>query len=72
EADIIALAETVAQLAPKNRIHILPYHNYGKNKYPMLGRTYALEDVKRSTMEQLERVKAIITSHHVDCKILPL
>lgn len=50
-------------------IHLLPYHNYGSNKYTLLGRDYALKDEKPLRPKDMETYKTIIESHGLRCII---
>lgn len=39
---------------------MLPYHNYGKDKWTSLGLKYPLEDVRVPTNEEVEKAKNIL------------
>jgi len=47
ESNIRALAELARGLPHLDYIELLPYHNYGMNKYQILGRHYQLGDLRR-------------------------
>ncbi len=49
-ADIAAFTKSIGI----GEIHLLPYHNMGRDKYTGLGRDYPMGDVKSPTNEQME------------------
>ncbi len=53
-ADISAFA---ANLPNVDEIHLLPYHNMGRDKYTGLGREYSLDGIKSPTNELMEVLK---------------
>ena len=59
EEDIIALCEHFKSYRMIQRIEILPYHTLGIHKYESLGMSYALNDVKQNTPEQLAQAKEL-------------
>jgi pyruvate formate lyase activating enzyme len=69
DENIAAIAKTVAGLAKEAPVNILPYHNYGSNKYRMIDMKYRLDDVKIPTEKELDRAKQIIESYGLKCKI---
>lgn len=56
-AEIAEIAAFAANLPNVNEIHLLPYHNMGRDKYTGLGREYAMGDVKSPTNELMEVLK---------------
>lgn len=50
-------------------IHILPYHNYGENKYALLGRIYPMDGTRFVAEEQLNEFKSEIESMGFTCHI---
>lgn len=44
EKNLIATAEFLATLPGKPELNLLPFHNMGKKKYEMVGRTYSMEE----------------------------
>ena len=68
-ADMRLLAETVCALAPNAPVNLLPYHEYGKNKYRMLGMTYPMDGTRSVTEEEKEEAHAVIESYGLTCKI---
>ena len=56
-AEIAEIAAFAANLPNVNEIHLLPYHNMGRDKYAGLGREYAMGDIKSPTNELMEVLK---------------
>lgn len=56
-AEIAEIAAFAAELPNVNEIHLLPYHNMGRDKYTGLGREYAMGDLKSPTNELMEVLK---------------
>ena len=50
-AEIAEIAAFAAELPNVNEIHLLPYHNMGRDKYTGLGREYPMGDLKSPTNE---------------------
>lgn len=70
EEEIMGIAEFADKLPGVNRIHILPYHRLGQDKYEGLGRKYLMEDAKPPSNEHMERLKALIIQNtQLDCQI---
>lgn len=64
--DIIRFVKTLPNI---KKVHLLPYHRYGENKYKLLGRKYEMEDVKTPSEEFMSELKAIVESHDLECQI---
>ena len=64
-----AIADTVAGLNKSIGVEVMPYHNYGENKYEMLDRPYLLKDLERPSEEKLKETEDIFKSRGVDCLI---
>ncbi len=56
-AEIAEIAAFAAELPNVNEIHLLPYHNMGRDKYAGLGREYWMGDIKSPTNELMEVLK---------------
>lgn len=56
--NLIAVAEA-AKKADVKQINLLPYHNYGENKYAQLGKKYGMTDIKPLTKEDLAEEKEL-------------
>ncbi|MEG0961305.1 MAG: glycyl-radical enzyme activating protein [Lachnospiraceae bacterium] len=66
---IKAIAEFAKTLTGIRTIHLLPYHTYGENKYDLLGREYALKEIKALKPEELEECKRAVESYGFQCII---
>ena len=56
-AEIADIAAFAAELPNVNEIHLLPYHNMGRDKYTGLGREYGMGDLKPPTNELMQVLK---------------
>lgn len=45
------------------RIHLLPYHRLGQDKYEGLGREYLMKDILPPTNEHMEMLKRVVTEN---------
>lgn len=52
--EIEAIASYAGRLGSVRRMHLLPYHRLGQDKYTGLGREYPMGDVKPPTNEKME------------------
>lgn len=64
-----ATAEFVKQHAPSAHVDILPYHEYGRNKYESIGIDYPMPDTQKATEEQLAHSKSFFTELGLDCQV---
>ena len=69
EAEISSIANFAASLKNVDEINLLPYHNYGRDKYIGLGREYLMGDVPPPTNEHMEKLKAVAERSGLKCKI---
>lgn len=68
--EIESIARFAATLPGVRRIHLLPYHRLGQDKYEGLGREYLMGDVLPPTGEQMQRLQeAAIRVSGLDCQI---
>lgn len=68
--EIESIARFSATLPGVRRIHLLPYHRLGQDKYEGLGREYLMGDVLPPTGEQMQRLQeAAIRVSGLDCQI---
>jgi pyruvate formate lyase activating enzyme len=51
-------------------IELMPYHKYGSGKYEMLGRHYALSDIRAPSDLELESAKHTLESAGIACEIV--
>lgn len=63
------IAEFAKNLTGVRTIHLLPYHSFGENKYGLLGKDYALAEVKPLKPEDLEECKKEVESQGFQCVI---
>ena len=57
--DLHAIANIIKEHGPHMTVNILPYHEYGANKYPGVGMTYPLEGLKENTPENIENARKV-------------
>ena len=69
EDDIHNLAKTVLEYAPNSLVSMLSYHEYGKNKYRMIGKEYPMPETPTMTEEEKARAVEIVSSYDLRCKI---
>ncbi len=67
--EIKAIAEFTKLMSGVDTIHLLPYHNYGENKYTLLGKEYPMGDTQKSPEEKIKSFKEIIESLGLHCHI---
>lgn len=63
--DAAHMAETLHAIGAK-RCQLLPFHQFGENKYALLGREYAYHDVDVMKKEQLEDAIQIFQLHNIE------
>lgn len=66
---IRAIAEFTKLMKNINEIHLLPYHNFGENKYNLLGRIYPLHGVKELPKDKINFLKQEIEKFDIACQI---
>ena len=69
EENIKAIAEFAKELKTVKQIDLLPYHNYGENKYEAIGEEYALKGLKSPTEEKMNCYKEIVENIGLICTI---
>lgn len=67
--DIEQIAAYAKTLIGIRTIHLLPYHSFGENKYDLIGKDYALKDVKPLKPEDLEEYRKMVEGHGFQCII---
>lgn len=50
-------------------IHLLPYHDFGSNKYAMMGREYELFGVRKPEEQLMKELQTIVEKEGLTCKI---
>ena len=70
ELEIRDIAAYVRKLGNVRRMHLLPYHRLGQDKYDGLNRPYLMGDVKPPTNEKMERLLKVAEEvSGVECRI---
>lgn len=69
DEDINNMAKTIVSYAPNSLVSMLSYHEYGKNKYRMIGREYPMPDTPSMTEDEKARALEIVSSYGLQCKI---
>ena len=68
--EIRAIAEFAGSLPGVRRIHLLPYHRLGIDKYEGLGRQYGMPDISPPSAEQMQMLQKIAeTGSGLECRI---
>ena len=68
--EIESIARFAGSLPGVNKIHLLPYHRLGQDKYEGLGREYLMGDVLPPTNEKMETLRQAVTRvSKLDCQI---
>lgn len=68
--EIEAIAKYASQLKGVTKMHLLPYHRLGQDKYDGLGREYLMKDVLPPSMEYMKKLReAAIRVSGLDCQI---
>ncbi len=68
--EIRSIAVFADKLPGVERIHLLPYHRLGSDKYDRLGRTYTLPDILPPDKEHMEMLKKVVENNTgLDCRI---
>ena len=69
ETEIAKIAEFASMLNGVTKLHLLPYHRLGADKYKGLGRDYALEGVELIPNEKMEKLLAVAKRSGLYCQI---
>lgn len=68
--EIRDIARFAGSLPGVKRIHLLPYHRLGQDKYDGLGRTYGMDGILPPTNGHMQMLKNIVTENtDLDCQI---
>lgn len=67
--EIGAIAKFAASLEGVTEINLLPYHQFGKDKYEGLGREYLMGDLPTPSDEKMLKLKTVAESYGLQCKI---
>ncbi len=68
--EIAQIAKFADSLSNVRRIHLLPYHRLGQDKYDGLKREYKMGDILPPTKEHMEKLKKVVQSiTKIECQI---
>ncbi len=67
--EIASIAEFAASLPGVKRLHLLPYHRFGQDKYSWLGRAYALDGIETMTDEYMHGLLETAKKSGLECQI---
>lgn len=67
--EITEIAKFAKSLENVTEIHLLPYHNFGTDKYKWLGREYKLPDIKTPSNEKMQELLEAVQSCGLDAQI---
>jgi pyruvate formate lyase activating enzyme len=67
--EIGAIAKFAASLPGVKRLHLLPYHRLGEDKYNRLGREYAMHGIDLPTNEKMKELLAVAEQFGLTCQI---
>lgn len=68
--EIISIAQFAHRLPGVERIHLLPYHRLGQDKYEGLGREYRMKDISPPEPEYMQMLKKAVESEsRLTCQI---
>ncbi len=68
-AEISAIADFAASLPGVERLHLLPYHRMGQDKYGWLGREYTLMDITPPSSEHMNELLKAARRPGLHCQI---
>ena len=69
EEEILAIARFAKSLPNVTKLHLLPYHRMGEDKYKGLGRTYELSHLVPPTDEKMQSLLKAAQSTGLNCQI---
>lgn len=67
--EIRAIATFVAGLPNVHKLHLLPYHRLGQDKYRWLGREYTLSEIVPPDDEHMQELLAVAKESGLECQI---
>ena len=67
--EITDIARFAKSLENVTEIHLLPYHNFGTDKYKWLGRDYLLPDIKSPSDEKMQEILAAAQAQGLNAQI---
>lgn len=67
--EIAEIAVIAKQLGGVKKVHLLPYHGYGENKYASLDHYYQLSDLEPPSNKKMEILKELVEGIGLPCQI---
>ena len=67
--EIAKIASFASSLPNVNEIHLLPYHNMGRDKYEGLGRAYLMGDVPSPSSEKMQSLAEVCKEYDLNVHI---
>ncbi len=68
--EIAAIAKIANSLVGVKKLHLLPYHRMGENKYDYLKYDYKMKGVEPLTQEQVVHLKTVVEQNSsLSCQI---
>lgn len=68
--EIAGIAQFADKLPGVTKIHLLPYHRLGQDKYDQLGRPYTLKEILPPDKEHMQMLKKVVENvSRLDCQI---
>ncbi|MGX7196556.1 glycyl-radical enzyme activating protein [Enterococcus olivae] len=65
----IAQIAVIAKSLQASKVHLLPYHPYGSNKYDHLDKEYLSEDLEAPSNEKMEILSELVEGIGINCQI---
>lgn len=69
EDEILSIAKFAESLPNVKELHLLPYHQFGMDKYKGLGREYELKDLVPPTAEKMQSLLKVAQTTRLHCQI---
>ncbi|MFN7253170.1 MAG: glycyl-radical enzyme activating protein [Anaerobacillus sp.] len=69
EKSIDYICQFVKHINRVSRVHLLPYHNYGENKYEVVGKNYEMKEIPSLSIRDLKDYQSIVEKHGFMCVI---
>lgn len=67
-SDAQGFAALINEIGAK-KVQLLPFHQFGENKYDLIGKKYELKDMSPLHREDLAEYKAVLINNGIDCII---
>ncbi len=67
--EIEKIAEFASSLPNVKKMHLLPYHRLGQDKYEGIGRNYLLPDILPPDDGKMAELKRVCEKYDIECQI---